>query len=63
MRREENGKESCYTLCFFIEGPEGWHIETIGDRFTEYEDTDVLMHVAKYALRFLNIEKEFEEYP
>lgn len=56
-----NGKESCYTICWLKEHKEGWYIETIGNRFTEYEDIDALMHVAKYALRSLNLEKEFRE--
>ena len=58
---DNNGKESCYTLCWLKEGKEEFHIETIGSRFTEYEDIDALMHVAKYALRILNTEKEFKE--
>jgi hypothetical protein len=59
----DNGgeKKSCYTLCWLKEGKENFHIETIGSRFTEYEDTEALMHVAKYALRILNAEKEFKE--
>ena len=56
-----DGKESCYTICWLKEDREGWYIETIGNRFTEYEDIDALMHVAKYALRSLNLEKEFRE--
>tara|TARA_E500000178_G_scaffold284540_1_gene285833 strand:- start:63542 stop:63832 length:291 start_codon:yes stop_codon:yes gene_type:complete len=56
-----NGKESCYTLCWIKEDKEGWYIETVGNRFTEYEDSEALMHVAKYALRSLNLEKEFRE--
>ena len=56
-----NGKESCCTLCWIKEGREGWYIETIGNRFTEYEDIDALMHVAKYTLRILDTEKEFKE--
>ena len=41
-----NGKESCYTLCWIKEDKEGWYIETIGNRFTEYgvcEDDEALM--------------------
>ena len=56
-----NGKESCYTLCWIKEDDEGWYIETIGNQFTEYEDTEALMHVARYALRILDTEKEFKE--
>jgi len=56
-----NGKESCYTLCWIKEGKEDWYIETIGNRFTEYEDNEALMHVARYALRILDTEKEFRE--
>ena len=59
-----NGEESCYTLCRFKEDKEGWYIETIGCRFTEYgvcEDGEALMHVARYALRILDTEKEFKE--
>ena len=56
-----DGKESCYTLCWIKEDEEGWYIETTGNRFTEYEDTEALMHVARYALRMLNTEKEFRE--
>ena len=58
---DNNGKESCYTLCWLKEGKEEFYIETIGSRLTEYEDIDALMHVAKYALRILNTEKEFKE--
>ena len=57
-----NRKETCYTLCWFKEDKEGYYIETIGNRFTEYEDTEALMHVAKYALRALDNEKHFKEY-
>ena len=56
-----NGNESCYTLCWIKEDKEGWYIETIGNRFTEYEDSEALMHVARYALRILDTEKEFRE--
>jgi O-acetylhomoserine/O-acetylserine sulfhydrylase-like pyridoxal-dependent enzyme len=58
---DNNGKESCYTLCWIKEDKEGFYIETIGNRFTEYEDIEALMHVAKYALRILDTEKEFKE--
>ena len=56
-----NGKESCYTICWLKEDKEGWYIETIGNRFTEYEDSEALMHVARYALRILDTEKAFKE--
>ena len=59
MQRAE--KKTCYTICWFREGREGWDIETVGNRFTEYEDTEALMHLAKYALRILDTEKEFSE--
>lgn len=58
---DNGGKEYCYTLCWIKEDKEVWYIETIGNRFTEYEDTEALMHVAKYALRILDTEKEFKE--
>lgn len=58
---DNNGKESCYTLCWIKEDKEGFYIETIGNRFTEYEDIEAVMHVAKYALRILDTEKEFKE--
>ena len=59
-----NGKETCYTICWLKEDKEGWYIETIGNRFTEYgvcEDGEALMHVARYALRILDTEKAFKE--
>ena len=55
-------KETCYTIAWLKEGKESWHIETVGDRFTEEEDMDAVIHVAKYALKLLNLEKEFNEY-
>jgi hypothetical protein len=58
---DNNGKESRYTICWLKEGKEGFYIETIGNRFTEYEDTEAVMHVARYALRILDTEKEFKE--
>jgi len=36
-------------------------MKTVGDRYVEYEDMEVLNHVAKYALRSLNVQFEFEE--
>ena len=56
-----DGKESCYTICWLKEHKEDWYIETIGNRFTEYEDSEALMHVARYALRILDTEKDFYE--
>ena len=57
----DNVKEYCYTLCWLKEGKDDWYIETIGNRFTENDDLEAVMHVAKYALRILNTEKEFYE--
>ena len=54
-------KETCYTICWFQQSKEDWYIQTIGGRFTEYEDSEALMHLAKYSLRILNTEKEFNE--
>ena len=54
-------KEYCYTLCWLKEDKDEWYIETIGNRFTENKDLEAVMHVAKYALRILNTEKEFYE--
>ena len=61
QKSSNNGKEFCCTLCWIKEDKEGWYIETIGNRFTEYEDIEALMHVAKYALKILDTEKEFKE--
>ena len=58
---DNDGKEYCYTLCWLKEDDEGFYIKTIGNRFTEYEDTEALMHVARYALRILDTEKAFQE--
>lgn len=55
-------KETCYTIAWLKEDKESWYIETIGTRFTEEEDMAAVIHVAKYALRSLNLEKEFNEY-
>jgi hypothetical protein len=54
-------KETCFTLCWIKADKEGYYIETVGDRYVEYEDMEVLNHVAKYALRSLNVQFEFEE--
>jgi hypothetical protein len=40
---------------------EGYYMKTVGDRYVEYEDMEALNHVAKYALRSLNVQFEFEE--
>ena len=58
---QRNDKETCYTICWFQQCKEYWYIRTIGDRFTEYEDSEALMHLAKYSLRILNTEKQFNE--
>ena len=54
-------KEVCYTLCWFQQDKESWYIKTVGTSFTEYEDIEVLMNLAKYSLRILNAEKQFSE--
>jgi hypothetical protein len=36
-------------------------MKTIGERYVEYEDMEALNHVAKYAMRILNLQFEFEE--
>jgi len=58
---ESLDKETCFTLCWIKADKEGYYIETVGDRYVEYEDMEVLNHVAKYALRSLNVQFEFEE--
>lgn len=55
------GDETCITLCWIKADKEGYYIETIGDRYVEFEDMEALNHVAKYALRSLNVQFEFEE--
>ena len=54
-------KETCFTLCWVKADSEGYYMETVGNRYVEYEDMEVLNHVAKYALRSLNVEFEFKE--
>jgi len=54
-------KETCFTLCWIMADREGYYMKTIGDRYVEYEDMEALNHVAKYALRSLNVQHEFEE--
>ena len=58
---ESLDRETCITLCWIMADNEGYHMETVGDRYVEYEDMIALNHVAKYALRSLNIQLEFEE--
>jgi hypothetical protein len=60
MQRDDD-KETCYTICWFKECKEDWYMETVGNRFTEYEEEYPLIHVARYALRVLNLEKQFHE--
>ena len=54
-------KETCYTICRLKEGRESWYIETVGERFTEYEFEFDLMLVTRFALRILNLEKRFKD--
>ena len=54
-------KETCFTLCWIKADSEGYYMKTVGNRYVEYEDMEVLNHVAKYALRSLNVEFEFKE--
>jgi hypothetical protein len=58
---ESFDKETCYTLCWLETDKEGYYMKTIGDRYVEYEDMEALNHVAKYAMRILNLQFEFEE--
>ena len=58
---ESLDKETCFTLCWIKADSEGYYMKTIGDRYVEYEDMEALNHVAKYAMRSLNIQFEFEE--
>ena len=58
---ESLDRETCITLCWVMGDSEGYHMETVGDRYVEYEDMIALNHVAKYALRSLNVQLEFEE--
>ena len=54
-------KETCITICWLNSNKEGYYMETVGDRYVEYEDMEALNHVAKYAMRSLNVQVEFEE--
>ena len=58
---EDYDKETCYTICWLKSDKEGYYMQTIGDRYVEYEDMEALNHVTKYAMRTLNIQFEFEE--
>lgn len=58
---ESLGKETCITICWLKSDKEGYYMETVGNRYVEYEDMEALNHVAKYAMRSLNIQLEFEE--
>ena len=54
---------SCYTLAWLETDSGGYYIKTIGDRFTEHEDTEDVMLVAKYALRSLQNSFDFNDQP
>ena len=58
---ESLDKETYFTLCWIKTNSEGYYMETIGNRYVEYEDMEALNHVAKYAMRSLNVQFEFEE--
>ena len=58
---ESLDRETCITLCWIKADSEGYYMKTVGDRYVEYGDMIALNHVAKYALRSLNIQLEFEE--
>jgi hypothetical protein len=58
---EELDREACITLCWIMGDSEGYYMKTVGDRYVEYEDMEVLNHVAKYALRSLYVQLKFEE--
>ena len=58
---EELDKEACITLCWIKGDSEGYYMRTVGNRYVEYDDMIALNHVAKYALRSLNVQFEFEE--
>jgi hypothetical protein len=58
---EELDKETAFTLCWIKGDSEGYYMRTIGNRYVEYDDMEALNHVAKYALRSLNVQFEFEE--
>ena len=58
---EDMDKETGITLCWIKEGNEGYYMKTVGDRYVEYEDMEALSHVAKYAMRSMNVQFEFED--
>jgi 6-phosphogluconate dehydrogenase len=58
---ESLDRETCITLCWINADSEGYYMKTVGNRYVEYEDMIALNHVAKYALRSLNVQLEFEE--
>ena len=58
---ESLDRETCFTLCWIKADSDSYYMETVGNRYVEYEDMEALNHVAKYALRSLNIQLEFEE--
>ena len=58
---ESLDRETCITLCWIEADSEGYYMKTVGNRYVEYEDMIALNHVAKYALRSLNVQLEFEE--
>jgi pyruvoyl-dependent arginine decarboxylase (PvlArgDC) len=58
---ESTDTENYITLCWLKGSCEGYYMETIGNRYVEYEDMETLNHVAKYAMRSLNVQFEFEE--
>jgi hypothetical protein len=53
--------KTCYAVCLLREDSEDWHIVSVGDRMTEADHVDQLMHLAKHALRMLNNEKMFDK--
>ena len=57
----DRDEETYFTLCWIKEDRDGYYMKTIGDRYVEYEDMEALNHVAKYAMRSLNVQFEFEE--
>jgi hypothetical protein len=57
---ETNKKEYCFTLCWFKKDNEGYYMETIGDRFFNSTEPEVVMLMGKYALKILNAEFDVE---
>jgi len=58
---KELDKEACITLCWIKEDYEGYYMKTVGNRYVEYDDMEALNHVAKYAMKSLNVQFEFKE--